>query len=216
MQRAGSISWVVLSLGLLAGTAKAQEPSFALSAFVPPAPASVLQAGQGAGADAMSLGSMAAITPLRLSLLSSIYPLGPAFGGAGCAAEVADGNQSIFPVQPYFAVPLTPRLVLHGFSDLGCPGDPTAGIDSGAGGGLTYAAPVRPNLWLVGGAGFYGVPSHGTPGQVYVPPRAATELRIDLVKKSADGRTLSVGLGARGTIAPARAGRIVPAIGGSF
>jgi hypothetical protein len=201
-------------VGLTASSAGAQEPSFVLSPYLAPAPASLLQAGF--AADSKGLGALAAVTPLRLSLLSSIYPLGPAFGGAGCSGESVDVAQTALPFQPHIAFQLTPRLVLHGFSDLGCLGDPRAGIDAGAGGGLTYAAPVRADLWLVAGTGFFGVPSHGVPGQNYIPPRAATELRLDLVKKKADGGTLSVGLGARGTIAPSRSGRIIPAVGGSF
>ncbi len=175
------------------------------------------------GQDAAWLAPFVASTPLRLSLLASVYPLGPAFTGSGCGEASVAAAGSIFPVQPYWLVPLTPHLVLHGFSDLGCPGDPSASLDGGAGAGLTYALPVRKSLWLVGSAGVYGVPAHGT-GTPWaqsgagrgVPPRGSAEVRVDVVKRVQGDRTLSFGLGAGSTSTPDRRTRLVPSIGGSF
>jgi hypothetical protein len=178
----------------MAPLAGAQEPTFAptvLPAYAPPAPASVLAAPGGA-ADSSSLPPYSAVTPLRLALLSSIYPVGPAFGPGGCGVESVLATGTILPVQPYTQIALTPRLVLHGFSDLGCPGDRYAPLDAGIGGAITYTMPLRPNLWLVGSAGFYGVPPHG-PGL----GRSTSDLRLDLVKRLADDRTISVGVGRR-------------------
>jgi hypothetical protein len=210
--RAVALTFALASLWLAAG-ALAQEPSSAPSAAFRAVPAARIA--PGTTADSLSLAPDAAILPLRLSLLSSVYPLGPAFRGAGCSPEVGG---TILPTQLYGYIPLTPRLVLHGFSDLGCPGDSTAGIDAGAGGGLTYVAPLRPDLWLAAGAGVYGVPGHGWVASTRqgIPPRAVSELRVDLVKKQDDGRSLSVGIGARGVLLPAPTARLVPTIGGSF
>jgi hypothetical protein len=188
-----SVAFAIAAILSLAPLAAAQEPSFSpatLPAYSPPVPASVFTAG--GAADASVLLPYSAVTPLRLSLLSSIYLLGPAFGPGGCGASSVLAAGTILPVQPYAQFALTERLILHGFSDLGCPGDRYAPLDAGVGGGLTYAMPLRPNLWLVGSGGVYGVPPQGVG-----LGRGAADLRIDLVKRLTDDRTLSVGVGRR-------------------
>jgi hypothetical protein len=116
---------------------------------------------------------------------------------------------TIFPTRPYAQIPLAPRLVLHGFSDLGCPGDPYAALDAGAGGGLTYALPLSPTLWLVPSAGGYIIPSHD-----YIPARGVAAVGLDLAAKTRqEGVLLTTGIGVS-TIG--RGVRWIPRIGGTF
>ena len=87
-------------------------------------------------------------------------------------------------------VPLTLRLTFHAFSNLGCPGDPYATFDSGAGVGVSYVSKLRKNLWLVVAAGSFTMPATG---------RTATSAGADLMWKGKSGRTTSVGVGTMGT-----------------
>jgi hypothetical protein len=115
---------------------------------------------------------------------------------------------TIFPTQFYTEIRLTPRLVLHGFSDLGCPGDSLAAVGSGAGGGVSYTAPLRSDLWLVGSAGTYVVPAHfGSTGR---RPAAGG---LDLVVPGQNGGTWSTGLG---ITSAGRNQRVVVRAGGTF
>jgi hypothetical protein len=197
---------IVLAALSVAGVAAAQEPTFTLTPYAPPPTASVLA--PGAAADSSALPPDAASLAFRLALISSMYPVGPAFGTGGCGALSVAAAGTILPTQPYTQIQLTPRLVLHGFSDLGCPGDPYASLDAGMGGGLTYAMPLRPALWLVGSAGAYGVPAHDV-----VPARAVVGGGLDLVTKTKDNRVFTTGIGLS-----ARGGgvRIIPRVGGTF
>jgi hypothetical protein len=198
---------LILAALCAAPVASGQEPTFTLSPYTPPAPASVLITG--ATTDSSTLPPNAASLPFRLSLLTTLYPLGPAFGVGGCSGPSVAAAGTIFPTQPYTQLQLTPRLTLHGFSDLGCPGDPFAPLDAGAGGGLTYALPLRPNVWLVGSAGGYGVPGH-----LGLPARAAAGGGLDLVvQQQKSGRTLSSGIGVSTT---GRGVRVMPRVGGTF
>jgi hypothetical protein len=97
-------------------------------------------------------------------------------------------------VQRYTFLQLTPNLTLHGFSSAGCP------VDSAIGGAVTYSIPINPSIWLVAGAGVYTVPAH-----YGLPARQQSDVRLDLVKTTNDGRSVSVGVGRRGV-----------SIGGSF
>jgi hypothetical protein len=198
---------VALAAFTAAASAQAQEPTFTLSAYSPPAAAGVLATGT--GSDTAGLSPSAASLPIRLSLISAIYPMGPAFGVGGCSGSSVAVAGTIFPTQPYTQIQLTPRLVLHGFSDLGCPGDPYAPIDAGAGGGLTYAMPLQPSLWLVPSAGFYAVP--GISG---APVRTVAGGGLDLAVQSKSGRVFTTGVGVS-TIS-GRGVRVVPRIGGTF
>jgi hypothetical protein len=185
-----SVATVLAALSV-AQVAAAQEPSLALSPYTPPPTASVLA--PGAAADSSSLPPDAASLAFRLALISSMYPVGPALGTGGCGALSVAAAGTILPTQPYTQIQLTPRLVLHGFSDLGCPGDRYAPLDAGVGGGLTYAMPLRPNLWLVGSGGFYAVPAHAAGFG-----RTSADVRLDVMTRLPDDRTLSVGVGRRG------------------
>jgi hypothetical protein len=144
--------------------------------------------------------------PLRLSLITSIFPVNPAFPACGAEAVAAGG--SIFPIQPYTQVQLTPHLVLHGFSDLGCAGDHYAPLDTGAGGGFTYTRPLRPNLWLVASTGAYGVPQHSS-----LPARYAVSGGLDVAQRMRSSQILMTGLG----VTAINGGfRVIPRVGGSF
>jgi hypothetical protein len=199
------------SAALLAGAvASAQEPTsssaqaLALSAFVPPAPASVLA--RGVASDRAPLSPYWASMPLRLTLLTSLLPVGPALGNGGCSASVETAG-TIFPTQPYAYFALTPHLVLHGFSDLGCPDDPRALLDSGAGGGVTYEVPVAKSLSLVTSAGAYGVPGNG------LPTRYAVHAGVDVVEQKPNGGAMFTGIGLMRTRS---GGRVLGRIGTSF
>jgi hypothetical protein len=128
-----------------------------------------------------------AVLPLRLSLQGDAFPLAGALGGSGCASrEEASGNtQWGFPIQRQTYLALTPHLVLHGFSRLGCP------LDAGMGGGFTYSLPLRQDLWLVASAGVFSVPNAPTPTRLH------TDARIDLVLPKTD-HAWAVGVGRRG------------------
>jgi|HubBroStandDraft_1064217.scaffolds.fasta_scaffold40576_2 hypothetical protein len=199
------------SAAFLAGAiAVAQEPtsssaqSLALSAFVPPSPASLLA--NGGASDRAPLSPYWASMPLRLTLLSSLLPVGPALGNGGCMASVESAG-TIFPTQPYAYFALTPRLVLHGFSDLGCPDDPRALLDSGAGGGVTYEMPVAKDLSLVASGGAYGVPGNG------LPTRYAAHAGLDIVEQKPNGGAMFTGIGLMRGV---RGGRVLGRIGTSF
>ena len=133
-----------------------------------------------------------AVLPLRLSLMSSVFPLASLAPGDpfGCKTrEDASGNSNAgFPAQHQVFLPITSRcLVLHGFSNAGCP------LDAGAGGGISYTMPVARNVWLVPSAGVYSQPNGITP-----TTRTRSDARVDLVFKTYGDRTLGVGVGRRG------------------
>jgi hypothetical protein len=189
--------------------ASAQASVVVLAPYTPPPVATVLKSAT-APSDTSALPPDAASLPLRLSLLTGAYPLGPAFGTVGACGELSVAAAgTIFPTQPYTQMKLTPRLVLHGFSDLGCPGDPYALLDTGAGGGLTYSLPLRPGMWLVGSAGAYVIPAHDT-----LPARNIFGGGLDVaVKSPKQGNVLTTGIGVstRGSGV-----RVIPRIGGTF
>lgn len=142
-------------------------------------------------ATATGLAPALAVLPLRLSLMSSVFPLGSMAPGDpfGCKTrEDASGNSNAgFPVQRQVFLPLTSRLVLHGFSTGGCP------LDAAAGGGVSYAMPVARNTWLVPSAGVYGQPNGIVP-----TARVKSDARVDVIFRTYTGRTLGVGVGRQG------------------
>jgi hypothetical protein len=179
----------MLALPLATGQARAQEPSGRTLAPVvvwdPQQQVSLI--GEPTG-EAVGLPPYLAATPLRLSLVGSMYPIATSLGDDPCYSRTNPSGNSVngFPVQRYTMLRLTPHLVLHGFSRAGCP------LDAGAGGGATYTVPLRSSLWLVASAGAYTLPSQ-VPGRAVVK----TDARIDLVR-GGTGNALSVGLGRRG------------------
>jgi hypothetical protein len=76
--------------------------------------------------------------PLRLLLAGSVIPKASWF--PNCVSREDDVGNSVggIPVQHYSELRLTPRLVLSGFTQLGCP------IDAGIGTAFTYALALRP------------------------------------------------------------------------
>jgi hypothetical protein len=179
----------------VAAPAAAQEPtsSQALRPFgtIPPlAPssaASFFGLGEPTG-EPTTLSPHLASTPMRLALQAMVFPVDRALGfESGCETRGNAVGNSVggIPVQRYTFLQLAPNLVLHGFSSLGCP------IDAAIGGGVTYAVPIRPTLWFVAGAGLYGAPQQPS-------GRVRTDLHLDVVKKTSDGRAFSVGVGRRG------------------
>jgi hypothetical protein len=179
------------------------------TAIVLPPPSSSVLASPTQVSDAGTLPAAAASLPLRLSLLGAAYPLGPTFGSSACGAASIAAAGTIFPTQPYTQIELSPRLVFHGFSDLGCPGDPYALLDTGAGGGLTYSLPLLPALWLVASAGAYGIPAHDV-----LPARSAFAGGLDVAvqaPKTSNVLTTGIGISTRG-----RGLRVGPRIGGTF
>jgi hypothetical protein len=145
-----------------------------------PAPPAVATDAPAPSADALSL-------PLRLSILSSVYSYGPTVGPRGCGAESVAMAGTIFPTQPYTQIQLTPRLTLHGFSDLGCPGDRYAPLSAGAGAGLTYTVPLTPHVWLVASAGTYAVPAQRS-------TMAAGGLDLVIPQRNSNAVTAGVGV----------------------
>jgi hypothetical protein len=162
--------------------------------------------------------------PLRLSLVGSVIP--KASGFPNCVSRDDDVGNSVggIPVQHYSELRLTPRLVLSGFTQLGCP------IDAGLGAAFTYAVPLRPSLQLVFGAGLYVAP-----GQIglFRGPQASVlqylgslqalavqgprfdspvngAARVDLVWNTKDGHPYNVGVETVG------AGRQTIKFGGGF
>jgi hypothetical protein len=207
--RAPLVLPLALSALCAAHAAAGQTSVVVLAPYTPPAVASVLTAST-SPSDTSALPPDAASLPLRLALLTGVYPMGPAFGTVGACGELSVAAAgTIFPTQPYTQIQLTPRLVLHGFSDLGCPGDPYAQLDAGVGGGLTYSMPLRPGMWLVGSAGAYGIPAHDT-----IPARNIFGAGLDVaVKAPKSGNVLTTGVGVstRGSGV-----RFIPRVGGTF
>jgi hypothetical protein len=134
------------------------------------------------------LSSWVLSTPLRLSLQGDIQPIARAFPNCISREEAAGNTINGFAVQRFASIHLTKALTLQGFSSAGCP------VDGAIGAGLTYTVPLQPSLWLVASAGIYGVPGHAP-----FPPRQSGDLRVDLTKQLNDGRTMTVGVGRRGT-----------------
>jgi hypothetical protein len=155
----------------------------------PPSPASptLSLVGEPTG-DTGALPGYFASAPLRLSLASTIFPIGPAFDQCGTRGDATGNSTGGIATQRYTLLRLSPSLVLHGFSAAGCP------IDDAIGAAITYSVKVRPSLWLVAGAGIYAAPA---PAQ-YSVGRTQNDFRIDLIKQVSDQRSFSVGLGKRG------------------
>jgi hypothetical protein len=125
-----------------------------------------------------------AFVPLHLSLTAGLFPLAPALPECASREEASGNSVNGFAIQRYTFLRLTPNLVLHGFSSAGCP------VDAGAGGGITYSAPIAHDLWFVPSAGFYALPA--MPGDT---PLVTTSVRMDVVKRMRKGRVLTLGLG---------------------
>jgi len=148
--------------------------------------------------DAGFLSGYRAVAPLRLSLEASISPKASGFPNCVSREDAAGNSVGGIPVQHFVMKRLTPRLVLSGFSQLGCP------IDAGLGGALTYAAPLSTSSWFVFGGGLYvapgQVPLFGGVGQSLMngiraaPSATNMASRADLVWKTTGDHTYSLGV----------------------
>jgi hypothetical protein len=190
MTARSAVAAMVGALVVLAGgrAADAQEPSAPGTAAAPVSvPLRFLPFGEPTTAN--SLAPTLAVLPLRLSLLGDAYSVAGAIPGDPChqgALVAANPGAWVFPWQQATYVALTPHLVLHGFSRLGCP------LDAGAGTGVTYSIPLPKNLWLVASAGAFGQP--GYPG----PTRVRGDARLDLMMRPNADHAYAVGIGRRG------------------
>jgi hypothetical protein len=170
---------VLVAVALLSSStvAQAQQTAAPLVPIVAPlAPSDTL-------ANAADPRVYGAFVPLRLSLTVGLFPMARAFPECDSLEDASGNSVNSFAVQRYTFLRLTPRLVLHGFSSAGCP------VDSGAGGGITYSAPLSRQWSFVASAGLYGVPT------VFGEPIVTTSIRADLVKQTSGGRVLTLGLG---------------------
>jgi hypothetical protein len=189
MNRAAACAWGLAAAVFVQG-ASAQQPlpasaaSFVSPAFLPPLTLpSILSPGDESD-DRGDLAPRLAAEPLRLSLTSTIFPIGE--GSDQCKTRTDASGNSIhgFPIRRFQALRLAPHLTLAGFSEGGCP------IDGGMGGGVSYAAPLPSSFWLVASAGYYAVPGRGPA----LPARTSSDIRLDLVKQIDSGRTFHFGV----------------------
>ena len=152
-----------------------------------PFPTTAPTGGEPTSSDALA--ASVAVLPLRLSLIGDSFPVAHAFGDDACAGRAQAAGNAVwgFPVQRQTFYALTPRLVVHTFSQLGCP------LDAGAGWGVTYALPVAKSWWVVGAMGGYILPS-AQPGHALLK----TDARLDLVYRPTADRAWAVGVGRKG------------------
>jgi hypothetical protein len=135
-----------------------------------------------------ALPEAAAMAPLRMGLVSDVWPMAHAFPGCSDGADAAASTRSGFMVERAAAMRIVPRLTLVGFSRTGC------AMDAAVGGGLVYARPLTKTTWLVASGGGVLLP-HGSPTTQALP---RVDLRADVVIKGEADRTWSVGVGLRG------------------
>lgn len=191
MKRALPALLLALAANLAATTARADVTWAAPSILIPVPIALTLQPllGEPLGA-AGGLAPPLAVLPLRLSLLWTARPLGAVLPGDPCASrEGASSNfQSGFPVQHQVYLAMTSRLVLHGFSKLGCP------LDAKVAAGVTYTVPIAQGVSIVPSAGAFAKTSLAQ-GRVVTTGQA----RIDLLMNMSNDRTLGIGVVKKGS-----------------
>jgi hypothetical protein len=196
----------LLALGACVGALLVARPAFAQAGASPgrqTATPLTLRGDRGGDAGALSGYSLSA--PLRLSLEGGVFPQAGLFPNCISREDAAGNSVGGIPVHHYSEVWLTPRLVLSGFTQLGCP------IDGGVGGTATFVAPIRDSLRLVLGAGFYGAPGRvplagGLPGSMLRGSRGDspvnTAAQVDLVWNTKSGQSYHLGLESRGLAIP--------------
>lgn len=128
--------------------------------------------------------------PMRLSMTTFLWPQGKLVLGCDENTEYSANTSGYFPLQRAAAMHLVPRLTLVGFSTTRCPVDTTAGA------GLMYTAPIRKDVWLVASAQIPILPTTTFVQKPTVP----IEPRVDVVLKSSQDKTFSVGVGRRGLL----------------
>jgi hypothetical protein len=180
-----------LSVLLFVTTARGQgDPSLPLVP-VPPivTPLHIGRLGDigGPGDDRSALSPVLWSTPLRLTLMSDLVPIGRFFPECEPLGDPSGNSIQGFALQRSAFLRLTPALTLHGFSSAGCP------VDAAAGGGVTQTIELRSHLWLVASAGMYVQPA--IPG--LRPAWIESTAGIDLAKQRDDnGNALWMGVGA--------------------
>jgi hypothetical protein len=179
-------TWLV-AFGLAPTWAAAQTAGQLPAPLVPIVTPLHLFPGEPTG-DRGDLAPFAAVTPLRLSLMGGIVPQAHAYPNCASREDPSGNSVSGFPILRYAPLRLTQHLTLHGFSSGGCP------VDAGIGGALTYTAPIKPNLWVVGGIGTYHLPGL----DAVRPPVTRADFHIDLVQQAGSGSSYAVGLRRRG------------------
>jgi hypothetical protein len=140
--------------------------------------------------------------PLRLSLEGGILPKAGGFPNCASLEDAVGNSVGGIPVQHFVAFRLTPRLVLSGFTQLGCP------IDGGIGGALTYSVPLSESMSIGFGAGLYGAPGQlplfgglkMALGQAVQGGSSAMDMaaRTDVMWKTKSGRPYTLGLSTQG------------------
>lgn len=133
------------------------------------------------------------LEPIRLAMLGVTTPMGDAHGACAShpeAAGTATAGVPGFPAQSAVAMRLVPHLTLFGMSRLGCT------LDANVGAAMVYAAPLRPDVWLALSAGAVYQPQ-AAPGQ---PAASRATLRGDFVFARPAGRSITVGVGATGSV----------------
>jgi hypothetical protein len=140
--------------------------------------------------------------PLRLSLEGGVVPQAGRFPNCASREDAVGNSLGGIPVQHFAAYRLTPRLVLSGFTQLGCP------IDAGIGGMLTYTLPIGDSLWLGLGAGLYAAPAQlplfgglgMSLGQAVRGGASAIDMaaRTDVMWKTKSGRPFTLGVSTQG------------------
>jgi hypothetical protein len=169
-----------------------------VTATAAPAQTSTASAPPATRGDAAVLSGDRASMPIRLSLEGSVFPHASLFPNCESREDGAGNSVGGIPLRRYASMRLTPRLVLSGFTQLGCP------IDGGLGLALTYAVPLRESMWLVLGAGMYAAPGQtplfgGTASSLYralrsEPSAVGMAGKADLVWQSKGGHPLSLGV----------------------
>jgi hypothetical protein len=138
----------LVSLGTLLAALGGAGSAAAQSSSSRPPPSSPSDQG-----DSLSFSGFRLSAPIRLSLEGSVPQWARMFPNCASREDSVGNSVGGIPVQHYAEIRILPRLVLSGFTQLGCP------IDAGIGGALTYAVPLRSSLSLVFAAGLYTAPA---------------------------------------------------------
>lgn len=127
--------------------------------------------------------------PIRLSLGSNYFSHASLFPNCASREEAAGNSIGGMPVQKFTLLRLSPRLVLTGFSSLGCP------IDGAIGGAASYGVPLSATSHFVLGSGFYSAPALPAGLVTRAEAKTTVALRADIVWQTPKGSTRSLGIG---------------------
>ena len=127
--------------------------------------------------------------PIRLSLSSNYFSHGSLFPNCATREEAAGNSVGGMAVQKFTLLRLSPRLVLTGFSSLGCP------IDGAIGGAVSYGVPLSATTHFVLSSGFYTAPALPPALVTRAEAKTTGALRADIVWQTPKGSTRSLGIG---------------------